>query len=153
MEISKKELLFSNVTSGLIILFMAAGTAVALWLFLAILPLLGQMSNGSFYPVLAGGMGVLFYLGAMCIAINLLRMLHTLKGDPFVQANVTTLRVMGFTALGMMCATFPLFLIPVNVFLFVAVGLAVGMCGLLSLVLAQVFQRAVLYKQENDLTI
>jgi len=72
--------------------------------------------------------------------------------DPFVQKNVLALRYMGFTAIGIsVCGLLTLFLHPVP--LAVVAALPIGMCGLFSLVLSQVFDKAVRIKQENDLTV
>lgn len=59
---------------------------------------------------------------------------------------------MGFTALAVMvCGLLTIAFWPVP--LAVLAALPIGMCGLFSLVLSDVFQRAVVFKQENDLTV
>lgn len=149
----KKNRFLHILVTVLIWLFIALGTALAAWMFADVLPLLGQEVNGAYYMTIAAVLGLLCYAGALFIAILLLQMLRSLKADPFVTENVRRLRLMGFTALGITACTFLLLLIPVNVFIFLAAGMAVGLCGLLALVLAEVFDRAVAYKCENDLTV
>ena len=137
----------------LILLFIVAGTALMGFLFYEELPVIWQEANGRVYAVVAACLGAACYAGALLIAVTLLRMLHSLGGDPFVTANVNRLRLMGFVALGMTACTLGLVALPFNAVIFVAGGMAVGLCGLLALVLSEVFARAVAYKQENDLTI
>jgi len=98
-------------------------------------------------------LGVLFVLGAMCICITLFVMMCSLDSDPFVQKNVFCLRLMGCVAVAMSVWCFLLLLVPANTILAQFVGVIVLLCGLFSLVLANVFERAVAYKQENDLTV
>lgn len=149
----KKETVIRTLVTVLIWLFMALGTAFAAWMIVRELPLLGHEMNGHYYMTAAAAFGAVFYAGALFIALTLLKMMRSLKADPFIPENVARLRRMGYAALGMTTCSFLLLLIPVNVFIFLAAGLAVGLCGLLSLVLAELFGRAVAYKQENDLTV
>lgn len=75
-----------------------------------------------------------------------------IKGDPFVKENVTSLKRMGvcsFIISVMMAVRLIIILTPAAMVL-VAVFL---IAGLFSLVLSLVFDEAVTYKQENDLTI
>ncbi len=95
---------------------------------------------------------VLCFLGAEYIAWTLQRMMRSLDSDPFVRQNVAALKRMGFVALGVMAcglATLLLQAVP----LAVVFAVPIGMCGLFSLVLSGVFERAVAFKQENDLTV
>jgi hypothetical protein len=79
-------------------------------------------------------------------------MMRTLGADPFVEKNVVALRRMGIVALGIaMLGLSTLLLHPVP--LAVVAALPVAMCGLFSLVLSGVFEQAVAYKRENDLTV
>lgn len=74
------------------------------------------------------------------------------KADPFVRENVRSLKRMGncafiialFMAVKLVFVITPATLVLIVVFL---------VAGLFSLVLSQVFDQAVTYKQENDLTI
>ena len=75
-----------------------------------------------------------------------------LSEDPFVKDNVYSLKRMGGCAFGiavlMLVRLF--FVITPAALVLVAVF---AIAGLFSLVLSQVFDQAVTYKQENDLTI
>ncbi len=75
-----------------------------------------------------------------------------MKEDPFVRENVRSLKRMGISSF---CIAFVmlsrlLFVITPAALVLVAVF---AIAGLFSLVLSQVFDQAVTYKQENDLTI
>lgn len=72
--------------------------------------------------------------------------------DPFVRENVTSLKRMGI------CAFAIAFIMAIRVLILVTPAalilvLVFVVAGLFSLVLSQVFDQAVTYKQENDLTI
>ncbi len=74
------------------------------------------------------------------------------KGDPFVRENVRSLKRMGVSAFaisGIMAARLFFVITPAALVLIAVFAIA----GLFSLVLSQVFDQAVTYKQENDLTI
>lgn len=97
-------------------------------------------------------LAVFCFLGVEYIAYTLLTMMRSLDGDPFVQANVKALRHMGIAAIGVAIGgILTVCFRPVP--LAVLAALPVGMCGLFSLVLSGVFEQAVAYKRENDLTI
>lgn len=90
---------------------------------------------------------------ALIILWELRRIFKTVvKGDPFVRENVRSLNKMGISsfciALVMLGRLF--FVITPAALVLVAVF---AIAGLFSLVLSQVFDQAVTYKQENDLTI
>lgn len=111
-----------------------------------------EYSGEAFYRAFITGFLLLSGTGALLIILDLVKMLKTAEGEPFVHKNVTALRRMGFVAL----AESALFFIKTAVFftpMTAVCGLVMLMCGLFSLVLADVFEKAVLYKQENDLTI
>ena len=86
------------------------------------------------------------------ILAELALIFRTIGKDPFVARNVGALKRMGWVALAM-AALFFLKCIPFYTPMTVVCGLAMLICGLFSLVLGEVFARAVHYKQENDLTI
>jgi len=99
---------------------------------------------------------ILFMIaGAFALAIlwELRSMFKTvIKQDSFVRANVLSLKRMGvyaFIIAGIMAIRLIIVITPAALVL-VAVFL---IAGLFSLVLSQVFDQAVTYKQENDLTI
>lgn len=113
----------------------------------------------SFYPRLAQHYAlhvILFMLsgaGAVCIIFELRRMFSTvLKNDCFVSSNVRSLRNMGWLAMSIAAVTAVRLLViftPATLIIIVVFFVA----GLFSFVLSQVFDRAVRYKEENDLTI
>lgn len=93
--------------------------------------------------------------GILCLLIiwELRRMFQTvLAGDAFVDANTRSLRQMGkYSFLVALLSLIRLFfwLTPATVVIIIVFSIA----GLFSLVLSQVFEKAVQYKLENDLTI
>jgi len=75
-----------------------------------------------------------------------------LREDPFVMSNVVSLKRMGvYSFIIALCTITRLFIIITPAVLVVILVFAIA--GLFSLVLAQVFEQAVNFKQENDLTI
>ena len=90
---------------------------------------------------------------ALLIVLELRRMFRTvLDDDCFIRENVTSLRRMGIYSFGIAAIT------ACRLFLYVTpavlvVILVFVIAGLFSRVLAGVFDRAVSYKLENDLTI
>lgn len=138
---------------AVLIVCLLAGTALSVFLGVHYIDFFSREDNARrFLPLL-----IVVYLaafaGAEYIGITLLVMVLSLGTDPFVKQNVVRLRAMGFVALGIQTAILLLLLMPYNSLLFQAAGLGIGLCGLLSLVMAELFDRAVAYKQENDLTV
>ena len=92
-------------------------------------------------------------VGAVAIIFELRRMFGTvLAHNCFVQQNIISLRRMGYFALGIaLCSAVRLLLVctPATLLIIGVFFLA----SLFSFVLSQVFDRAVRYKEENDLTI
>lgn len=124
----------------------------------AALPWLFRLA-GRFYPNLANYYAfnvVLFMLsgaGAVLIIFELRRMFKTvLLDDCFVRSNVNSLRRMGFYALGVSVVTAARILLIFTPATLVIV-LVFFIAALFSFVLAGVFDKAVSYKLENDLTI
>lgn len=90
---------------------------------------------------------------ALLIIWELRSMFKTIiKEDPFVVENVTSLKRMGVCAfiISVSMAARLIFIITPAAMVLVAVFL---IAGLFSLVLSLVFEKAVTFKQENDLTI
>lgn len=90
---------------------------------------------------------------ALIILWNLRKMFRSvIEENPFIQENVTSLKVMGVCAftIAILMAIRLFFIITPAALILVLVFLV---AGLFSLVLSQVFDRAVTYKLENDLTI
>ena len=112
-----------------------------------------------FYPSFAERLTlhtVLFFLAGACavlILFELRRMMRTVvSGDCFVRRNVSSLCRMAYYAFAIAA------LMAVRLVILFTPGMLAIVCvfllaGLFSLVLAQVFDRAVSYKQDNDLTI
>jgi hypothetical protein len=75
-----------------------------------------------------------------------------LKGDPFVKGNVISLKRMGMCSfiISLSMVVRLIFVVTPAALVLVAVFL---IAGLFSLVLSLVFEQAVIYKEENDLTI
>lgn len=86
------------------------------------------------------------------IILELIIMLRTMLKNPFVRRNVKSLNIIGITAFIIAILFF------VKCFLYVTpLTLLVGIClvilGLFAFTLANLFKKAVEYKEENDLTI
>ena len=99
-------------------------------------------------------MAFLTAMGAMALWIlaELIGVLRSVDTDPFVERNVRAFFRMGLAA---ELAGVAFFIKSGFLFTFMTAvcGLVMVLSGLFALVLAQVFRRAVEYKQENDLTI
>lgn len=90
---------------------------------------------------------------AVLIIGELRKMFKTvLNDDCFVMENVTCLKRMGNYSFCIAATTLPRFIIYVNSAVFVVIIVFI-IAGLFSKVLAEVFDKAVSYKLENDLTI
>lgn len=140
----------------LLLIGMLAGLALAVYLVVEVYPVVQEFflleNKPQIFAILAEAIGLLCVGGGEFIAVTLFGMMCTLQKDPFVTANVKALRRMGWTALiVMVLGLSTLLLHPVP--LAVLAAFPVGMCGLFSLVLSGVFERAVAFKQENDLTV
>lgn len=114
---------------------------------------------GRFYPNLANYYAfnvALFMLsgaGAVLIIFELRRMFATvLRDDCFVLSNVNSLRRMGFYSIGVAAVTAARMLLIFTPATLIIV-LVFFIAALFSFVLAGVFDKAVSYKLENDLTI
>ncbi|MDO4572395.1 MAG: DUF2975 domain-containing protein [Clostridia bacterium] len=140
----------------LIIIGMLCGLAVGILALTVLLPDAAQFfaeeQKPPAFSYIAGALAVLCVAGCEFIAITLFRMMCTLDRDPFVKENVRALRHMGWTALIVMAlALATLLLHPLALAVLAAPPL--GMCGLFSLVLSGVFEKAVAFKEENELTV
>lgn len=99
--------------------------------------------------------GVYFVLGiaAELLIWELRKIFRTvLAGDCFVMENVTSLRRMGTISFFIAAMSLVRLLLYLTVAMMVVI-LVFLIAGLFSKVLAQVFEQAVRYKEENDLTI
>ncbi|HWQ06866.1 MAG TPA: DUF2975 domain-containing protein [Feifaniaceae bacterium] len=139
-----------------IVLGMLAGVGLIVHVYVYEMPIVREFFQLDGKPqsfwVISGVIATLCILGGEYIAFELLRMMHTLDGDPFIERNVRSLKRMGFTAVVIsLLGLSTLLLHPVP--LAVIAAIPVAMCGLFSLVLSGVFAQAIAYKQENDLTV
>ena len=140
-------------TSGLLAVMFYGGMAAT-----AALPWLFRWA-WKFYPVLRRHYWlhtILFMLagvGAVLIIRELRRMFRTvLAEDCFVRQNVVSLRRMGFLGLGIAAVTLVRLMViftPATLLIILVFFIA----ALFSFVLSRVFDQAVRYKEENDLTI
>jgi len=86
------------------------------------------------------------------IIFELIIMMRTITKNPFIKRNVKSLNIIGITAF----ITAALFF--AKCFLYITImtllcGICLVILGLFGLVLADLFKKAVEYKEENDLTI
>lgn len=140
----------------LLLIGMLAGLALAIYLVVEIYPVVQEFflleNKPQIFAILAEAIGLLCVGGGEFIAVTLFGMMCTLQRDPFVPANVKALRRMGWAALVIVALGLSSMLLhPVP--LAVVAAFPLSMCGLFSLVLSGVFERAVAFKQENDLTV
>lgn len=155
-QTTKKLKWFYSLVQACIVIGMFAGVGLIVFLYVSAMPTVIEFfaleGKPGVFAVLSGVIGTLCLLGEEYIAVELLHMMRTLGGDPFVERNVRSLRRMGFVAVAIaLLGVSTLLLHPVP--LAVIAAAPVAMCGLFSLVLSGVFEQAVAYKQENDLTI
>lgn len=89
---------------------------------------------------------------ALWILTELILVLYTLRGDPFVLRNAAAFVRMGAAAeAAMLLFAYKSFMSPSGMTYIIAC--VTGLAGLFAFTLAEVFRKAVGYKQENDLTI
>ena len=148
-----KEAILNGIVRGLILLCILVGVLYIVSLPWTLPYILGEETDVS---PLGYGLAMGSRIGGagcgLIILFDLLRMMKTLKGDPFVEQNVKALRRMGLFAMGMTVFTVLGAVLSLRVILFAMAGVEI-LCGLLSLVLSGVFRQAVSYRDENALTI
>ncbi|MDL2257667.1 DUF2975 domain-containing protein [Eubacteriales bacterium OttesenSCG-928-K08] len=96
-----------------------------------------------------------WYVGVLCglsIIVVLLKMINSIKGDPFIKANVRRLWLLGVLALVIVFATGFAYFLSFRVLLLL-LTVAELLCALFAFVLCAVFKRAVEYRDENALVI
>jgi len=86
------------------------------------------------------------------IIFELIIMLRTMTRDPFVRRNVKSLNIIGVTAFITAILFFAKCFLYVT-FLTLIFGICLVILGLFAFTLANLFKKAVEYKEENDLTI
>jgi len=84
--------------------------------------------------------------------LEMILMLRSIPCDPFVARNVRALRRLGIILL-ILAALFIAKCLYYVTFLTLVCGLLFFVCGLFAFTLGSLFQQAVAYKEENDLTI
>lgn len=99
---------------------------------------------------------IIFIIAGLCaleILLELRRMFYSvITGNPFVKENVVSLKRMGVSAfIVTICMASRLFFVATPAEMILALVFLIA--GLFSLVLSLVFDQAVTYKLENDLTI
>ena len=148
--------IFYGIVKILIVIGILLGLALAVYLIVIVSPVVDQFfmeeSKPRAFAVMSLGIGLLCVAGAEYIAATLLCMMFTLDSDPFVIKNVRALRSMGWTAMVIMLLGLSTLLLH-PLLLAVLLALPTGMCGMFSLVMSGVFERAVACKLENDLTV
>lgn len=86
------------------------------------------------------------------VIFELIIMLRTITKNPFIKINVKSLNIIGITAFIAAAVFF------IKCFFFITImtligGVCLAILGLFALTLADLFKKAVEYKEENDLTI
>lgn len=113
--------------------------------------ILANSSNENFYFLLA----FLYVTGLFCLTIvyELRKIFKSLnRMNPFMMDNVKSLKNMAIAAFAIAVA-YIVKVIFFNTILTMIVTMIFIIAGLFSLILSEVFKQAVIYKEENDLTI
>ena len=79
-------------------------------------------------------------------------MMRTLTKNPFLRRNVKSLNIIGITAFIIAVLFFMKCLVYVTIMTLLA-GICLVILGLFAFTLANLFDKAIEYKEENDLTI
>lgn len=100
-------------------------------------------------------LGFLFITGILGLAVvneirNLLKNIN--KRNPFIRANVKSLNRIAISCL-IIAACYVIKILFYNSFLTIIITMVFIITGFFSIILAEVFQQAVIVKEENDLTI
>lgn len=100
-------------------------------------------------------LGFLFITGILALAVvneirNLLKNIN--KRNPFIRANVKSLNRISVSCL-LIAACYVIKILFYNSFLTIIITMVFIITGFFSIILAEVFQQAVIVKEENDLTI
>ena len=86
------------------------------------------------------------------IIFELIVMLQSVKKNPFIKRNVKTLYIIGITAFIISAMFFIKCILYITIMTLLG-GMCIGILGLFAFVLADLFKKAVEYKEDNDLTI
>jgi hypothetical protein len=113
--------------------------------------LLSNTSGENYYFM----MGFLYVTGFFCLSIvyELRKIFKTLTGmNPFIMENVKSLKSMAISAF-VISICYIVKVLFYNTILTMIVTMIFVIAGLFSIILSEVFRQAVIYKEENDLTI
>ena len=100
-------------------------------------------------------LGFLFITGILALAVvnEIRRLLKNInKKNPFIRDNVKSLNRIALSCL-LIAACYIIKIIFYNSFLTIIITMVFIITGFFSIILAEVFQQAVIVKEENDLTI
>ena len=86
------------------------------------------------------------------VVMEMILMLRSVPRDPFIKRNVRALSRIGLVLM-LLAATFGAKCLFYPTFLTMASAVLFAVCGLFAFTLAELFGRAVAFKEENDLTI
>ena len=145
---------FSGLVKHLLDLIFVGGIGILLSLPIALKWYMGLMytRTSENYDFL---LGFLFITGILALAVvseirNLLKNIN--KRNPFIRANVKSLNRIAVSCL-LIAACYIIKIIFYNSFLTIIITMVFIITGFFSIILAEVFQQAVIVKEENDLTI
>jgi len=100
-------------------------------------------------------LGFLFITGVLALAVvnEIRRLLKNInKRNPFIRDNVKSLNRIAVSCL-IIAACYVIKIVLYNSFLTIIITMVFIITGFFSIILAEVFQQAVIVKEENDLTI
>ena len=86
------------------------------------------------------------------VVAEMILMLNTIPSEPFVMRNVKALYRIGFVFFGISLAFFGWNFVFINVIVFAGAFFMIG-SGLFSFTLAALIKQAIVFREENDLTI
>lgn len=145
---------FSGLVKHLLDLIFIGGIGILLSLPIALKWYMGLMytRTSENYNFL---LGFLFVTGILALTVvneirNLLKNIN--KRNPFIRANVNSLNRIAVSCL-LIAACYVIKIIFYNSFLTIIITMVFIITGFFSIILAEVFQQAVIVKEENDLTI
>ncbi len=145
---------FSGLVKHILDLIFVGGIGILLSLPVALKWYLGLMytRTSENYNFL---LGFLFITGILALTVvneirNLLKNIN--KRNPFIRANVKSLNRIAISCL-IIAACYVIKILFYNSFLTIIITMVFIITGFFSIILAEVFQQAVIVKEENDLTI
>jgi len=145
---------FSGLVKHILDLIFVGGMGILLSLPIALKWYLGLMytrTSENYYFLL----GFLFITGILALlVVNEIRKLlkNINKRNPFIRDNVKSLNRIAVSCL-LIAACYVIKIIFYNSFLTIIITMVFIITGFFSIILAEVFQQAVIVKEENDLTI